>query len=447
MRSRSLKYCFTVIIVFNGLINVFGQRFHDIINYNDNDYVIFPSPSLYFDSNEDEYMFKGLYTIVDGQLYLNQVIKPNKQFKNTKAWDTILDMPYQMVPISGSYTLMKIDNYNRSLAVLSNTGINADTAYNTIQIRFNRGNVKLQYADLLKSDFYREGYLRLPSYWNYDYKLSITNHNGVLFYNDTVYINSDTKDSLVNYEIVNSQIPLPEGNYMIKMDYLTHSYTLKNVEINNGEITDFDYPGWYGEEFYTSTCYSCDLNVFTKFNVSIDLMYGNNQFLQSEDYEINTFSTGFKIGGEVFLDNWLRTSLVGEYGFHYSFHNINRPDYFIGTTPIKHEYYSHFNYSIGGGARFYLSKYKNLKSRLFLELGANYNIPLWFRHISMNKSLEFKLSEKWLHKFNDFRAYAAFGLSNSFALTAEYRIFDYIKYDRIQVPKLQLGFKILLNDI
>lgn len=138
---------------------------------------------------------------------------------------------------------------------------------------------------------------------------------------------------------------------------------------------------------------------------------------------------------------------MGEYGFHYSFHNINRPDYFIGTTPIKHEYYSHFNYSIGGGARFYLSKYKNLKSRLFLELGANYNIPFWFRHISMNNSLEFKLSEKWLHKFNDFRAYAAFGLSNSFALTAEYRIFDYIKYDRIQVPKLQLGFKILLNDL
>jgi hypothetical protein len=444
MRSLSLKYCFTVIIVFNGLINVFGQRFHDIINYNDNDYVIFPSPSLHFDSNEDEYMFKGLYTIVDGQLYLNQVIKPNKQFKNTEAWDTILDMPYQMVPISGSYTLMKIDNYNRSLAVLSNTGISADTSYSTIQIRFNKGNVKLQYADLVKSDYYREGYLRLPSYFDVEYKLLITNENGLVFYNN---ISSSNSDSITMVEIIDSQIPLPEGNYIIKLQYPKHTVILNEVKIENGEITIIDYHISYSNEYYNNICYDCNLNIFSKLNVSVDLLYGNNQFLQSENSEINTFSTGFKIGGEVFLDNWLRTSLVGEYGFHYSFHNINRPDYFIGTTPIKHEYYSHFNYSIGGGARFYLSKYKSLKSRLFLELGANYNIPFWFRHISMNKSIEFKLSEKWLHKFNDFRAYAAVGLSNSFALTAEYRIFDYIKYDRIQVPKLQLGFKILLNDL
>jgi hypothetical protein len=447
MCNQLLKYSALLFLLFLSFDRVEAQRFHDIINYNDNDYVIFPSPSLYFDSNEDEYLFKGLYSIVDGQLYLNQVIKPNKQFKNTEAWDTLMDMPYQMVPISGSYTLLKIENYNRSLAVLSNSGISADTTYNAIQIRFKKGKLKLQYADLLKTDYYREGYLRLPSNWDFDYRFSITNDKGLVYYDNISYTKSETKDSMVNYELIKSHVALPEGNYTVKIEFEKHSFILKDIEINNGEITDFDYPGWYGDEFYTSTCYSCDLNIFSKFNVSIDLMYGNNQLLQTENSEINTFSAGVKVGGELFLDNWLRTSLVGDYGFHYSFHNINRPDYFVGSIPIKHEYYSHFNYSIGGGTRFYLSKYKNLKSRLFLELGANYNIPFWFRHISMNKSLEFKQSEKWLHKFNDFRAYATFGLSNSIALTAEYRIFDYIKYDRIQVPKIQVGLRILFNDL
>lgn len=297
MKSLSLKYCFTVIIVFNGLINVFGQRFHDIINYNDNDYVIFPSPSLYFDSNEDEYIFKGLYSIVDGQLYLNQVIKPNKQFKNTEAWDTILDMAYQMVPISGSFTLMKIDNYNRSLAVLSNTGINLDTSYNTIQIRFNKGNINLLYADLVKTDYYREGYLRLPSNNYQDYKLSITNDKGVVFYDNTSSIN---QDSVKMIEIMNSQIPLPEGNYIIKLQYSKHSIILNEVKIESGEITIIENYYSHIYEYYNEICYDCNLNIISKLNVSIDLMYGNNQVLQSEDYEINTFSAGVKVGGELF---------------------------------------------------------------------------------------------------------------------------------------------------
>lgn len=415
----------------------YGQSFYDIVNYKGDYYVISPSPSLYFNDSQNDFVFKGEYFFEDGKLFLSEVLKPNKDYKKTEAWDTIMSMEQQFVPVSDTFKLIRVDNYYKTLAMISNTGVhhNIYNEYPLKELIVSKGILVNRFPEHAHISDMDEGIIALNIWIDEISSFKVYNESGTIFY--------EYKD-LSSYENA-IQLRLLPDVYNIEIGFENYIQIYKNIEVNENEVTYIDnYVGNYTVSY--SSCEECNSLSFSKGFGLVGMSFGNNQLLQDETVEVNSFNYEIKGGIEIPLDNWSRTSFLVFGGGNYAFHNINNNPVYNGQL-IKYNYYSHLGAQFGLGSRIYISKYKSYdQTRAFIEFGGYYNLPLIFRQISRDKSLDFKLSERWNHQFNDVRVYGALGLTNNIGLSAEYMLFDIVKNNGVQLPKFRFGLRINIGE-
>lgn len=407
----------------------FGQSFYDIITYQGREYMISPSPSLQMvNSDEYDHFFKGQYSIEGGKVYFDEMLNTNKRIKSREYRDTIWDMemPFENILLNGEYTVIQLGGDWKANEVLGKTGIHIDDEVfvSSFKMVFVDGVLQPLHPEMSVWDEF--GMIRIEGegYDIIDFKIS--DESGLVFYefND---LDLDFFQSFI----------LPVGVYSVEIKY-------ENVVKTYGELlvqSDYNVVINLFNSYYdvnTEDCSSCGGYSHNKESINATMFYGNNQIAQNEGSEINSFGVRVRYGSELFVGSNSIFSVTPFVGGAYSL-NIGHPDSsLVNGEQVKQQYYSYLTYSLGFSTRLYLNKYNKPRTgRPFIELGAFYELPLIFRELS--RVGNFKVSERWLHKFNDVQLYGTIGLSNRVSVSGSYRLFDVVKNNKAQLPKLTVG--------
>lgn len=116
------------------------------------------------------------------------------------------------------------------------------------------------------------------------------------------------------------------------------------------------------------------------------------------------------------------------------------------NKPIKSNYYSYLIGQVDVKFRFTTSNQQvgEIKpNSIFVDLGFTYNLPLYFKEITRFDAQE-KMVNSFIHQYSDMSIYANIGVSNGQIFFA-YRPFDFIKGNLQELPKFNLGIKIIAN--
>ncbi|MFZ9847381.1 MAG: hypothetical protein ACO3EE_04450 [Flavobacteriales bacterium] len=89
------------------------------------------------------------------------------------------------------------------------------------------------------------------------------------------------------------------------------------------------------------------------------------------------------------------------------------------------------------------NKFDNQKKSSFIDLGAAYQLPFAGNYSYKNEDQKTIISN--LHQYTDFSAFTRIGYKN-LAFYAKYRLLDYLKAGYPELPKLQVGVSILLEN-
>lgn len=109
----------------------------------------------------------------------------------------------------------------------------------------------------------------------------------------------------------------------------------------------------------------------------------------------------------------------------------------------RHERYFYWSFKLGLFMRLTTFNMKQPhKGGMFLDLGANYNLPIYFRLVGLYEN--HKDITRFIHKFNDVSLTARIG-SDKLTLYGQYRLFDFVKYPYPQMPLLSFGLIIRLE--
>lgn len=114
---------------------------------------------------------------------------------------------------------------------------------------------------------------------------------------------------------------------------------------------------------------------------------------------------------------------------------------------VKSNYYNYFYGKYDMKLRFSLLNQQKSDldaHNIFLDVGAAYQLPLYFKRVT-RFNVNDKLVNSFIHRFNDVRLYANFGVTN-FQVFASYRPFDFIKGDLPQFPRYDLGVRFNFHD-
>lgn len=126
--------------------------------------------------------------------------------------------------------------------------------------------------------------------------------------------------------------------------------------------------------------------------------------------------------------------------------NYFSPDSVPSIIPIIYERYNEMKINLE--VKFRLSTGNQRASghypaKLFLDFGAGYYFPISFRHTTYYKG-NLKITDKYIHQFTDFRAFANFGYK-AFAVFFEYRLTDYLLGNYPEVPVYNMGIRLLFG--
>ena len=151
-----------------------------------------------------------------------------------------------------------------------------------------------------------------------------------------------------------------------------------------------------------------------------------------------SFTTGF-VQGEKLAGNKMGTiALYVAGGGEYSFSLLNNDMNIINNNAVKRTTYSSLKMNFCIFYRQYITIPTATRyTRPCIDIGASYLLPWFFRKNTVTDGL--KLSEKWLHKYNEFRFFARVGISNGAAINVSYNPFNSIKNGLQQLPKIQFG--------
>jgi hypothetical protein len=418
------------------MVNPFkSQSFYDVVEIGGYQYMISPSPSLYyFDSDQYDHYFKANYYIQDSKLFMDEMTGVNRRIKSKEFKDSIWDMePYgEALLLDGEYTLVRLAEDYRTKEIFKKTGIHLDE-YNSkkINISVNEGEVIFPFMFDFENSIIGELSVSFDYYEVADF--NIFNEDGKLMYQ---YNDFDT-------DLYNQSFYLPEGEYKVEIKYDDYNKTYEKISIY-GETTTFLNAVDPYYEVDEDNCFDCSGFSFDNFNSSISLLYGNNQILQNEESEINSFGLRIQQGEELFVGNNSIFSIIPFGAGAYSLNVGHADSSLINGTRVKHQYYSYFVASAGVAARLYLNRYKNSNdARPYLEIGSYYNLPIVFRQISRVDN--YKRSERWISRYNDVQVYGKLGITNRIGLQGSYRLFDVVKNNYPQLPKLQVGLTVDIN--
>ncbi len=175
----------------------------------------------------------------------------------------------------------------------------------------------------------------------------------------------------------------------------------------------------------------------------IGLSYGPNM-INEDPFIKESYILNMGIGS-IMLKYGKHFSLWFLYGVEYVYTAFNDDTTMYPPAPAKNERYSNFNLNLGFYHKisFFESQGGKSVEKVSVDLGAMYNFPLFFRHAyNIDKR---KFSTRGLHQFKNFSAFGRISYKNV-ALTCDYRLFDFVKGDFPEVPKLTLGVSVLLKE-
>lgn len=175
---------------------------------------------------------------------------------------------------------------------------------------------------------------------------------------------------------------------------------------------------------------------------TINLGY-STRILESSDYPIqHAFLLG--IGG------FINRPITRHFGFGFNPESNVRimlpkkgADLRVGQT-YSHERYFYWELKTGIYFRFSTFNMKEAHDGgLFFDLGANYHLPIFFRHVGILDN--HKDITRYIHRFNDFSLTARIG-NDRFSLFGQYRLFDFVKSPFPQAPILSFGFSVFVDE-
>jgi hypothetical protein len=181
----------------------------------------------------------------------------------------------------------------------------------------------------------------------------------------------------------------------------------------------------------------------SEFESYLGLFYGPS-IIDENPFIRNSFGLDFGVAGRMgrYGNNF---SVWAFYGFDYTYTAFSKDTMMFPPGPAKYERYSNLNMSLGLFHRISLieSYGLNEEESFALDLGAKYNLPLYFRHAYNYEKRLF--NTRGLHQFKNFSALARLSYK-AVGITCEYRIFDYVKGDFPEPPRLKLGITLILKE-
>lgn len=394
-------------------------------------------PFLIIDSQvEDASCFyytetRSVYSIKEGELYFDSILSMDMDggFSCANSGEG------NRLDYSGNLVLTKVlDNEKQILKLLSKGGVNVNEYASELSLlSFEAGVLKEDFCFgeenvYCSSSF---GFLQINTWGDY-WEMSIY-QNGKLIRS----LNDDCAYCFDRFIVV------PSGIYTIKVVTGENRtvLTMEDVEVKKGQKTYADIEGYVDQKELNGSG-----TAFTTSSIGVfDFLYSNSNLIDlSKNDAPQSFHLGGKGGVEIESDRLGISKLFGTYGFDFCYTSLQNEYDSIGVKEVKRTNYSAVYYTMDVFFRQYFTMpITERYTRPFLDIGAGYRLPLYFRK---NVALEgVRFSEKWLHKYNELVLFARLGVSNGLALNATYRPFNSIKNELPQLPALQFGLSIMID--
>jgi len=272
-------------------------------------------------------------------------------------------------------------------------------------------------------------------------------------YRVTVYDQNDTiysKTISDEYELTVSNLAI--GTYSVNLtncgtptDEATESVT-KIIEIKECQITyvTFDL---YEYVDYTKLDSMCEAEPI-KSHTELQFNASYFDYRWNPDGNNPKYTVGFGYSGYHWasFSKHFGTLIGGGIGYMYAPLRIDSLSTITYNKPIKTNYYSYLNGQIDVKFRFTTAnqQLKTIKpNSIFVDLGVLYNLPLYFKKITRFDYQE-KMVNSFIHQYSDASIYVNIGSANAQVYVA-YRPFDFIKGNLQELPKFNLGIKIITN--
>jgi hypothetical protein len=272
-------------------------------------------------------------------------------------------------------------------------------------------------------------------------------------YRVTVYDQNDTiysKTISDEYELTVSNLAI--GTYSVNLtncgtptDEATESVT-KIIEIKECQITyvTFDL---YEYVDYTKLDSMCEAEPI-KSHTELQFNASYFDYRWNPDGNNPKYTLGFGYSGYHWasFSKHFGTLIGGGIGYMYAPLRIDSLSTTTYNKPIKTNYYSYLNGQFDVKFRFTTTnqQLKTIKpNSIFVDLGVLYNLPLYFKKITRFDYQE-KMVNSFIHQYSDASIYVNIGSANMQVYFA-YRPFDFIKGNLTELPKFNLGIKIITN--
>ena len=168
--------------------------------------------------------------------------------------------------------------------------------------------------------------------------------------------------------------------------------------------------------------------------------YGRG-FIEPKTYPVkNQFTLGFASNGIFQVAKHFSWGINGGLSLSHSYFGKDS-----SLTPGQHNYerYYQVNLNVGVFARILNKSAVPVRKLSYIDVGASYHLPFACNY--SYKDADKKVMTSSIHQYSDCSAFTRIGYKN-IALFAQYRLFDYLEAGYPELPKLQVGVTVLLED-
>lgn len=184
-----------------------------------------------------------------------------------------------------------------------------------------------------------------------------------------------------------------------------------------------------------STMYS-----FGSEDLAFSFQFFNNNLFNTGDIVQSVYSFGIK---STFLEYpYQRVGFGVTVGSTISSCLLKKKQVYNFIEPVDKEKYFYWKASLGPTMRLFITKPPN-EYGIFIDFSALYNLPIRFRYMAIDGNT--KTTERSIHQFTDFSGFMRVGINHWLSFTAEYRLSNFLKSNFPEMPKIQLGIDLLIE--
>lgn len=167
----------------------------------------------------------------------------------------------------------------------------------------------------------------------------------------------------------------------------------------------------------------------------------NNDLFNTDNTVRNVYSFGIKT---IFLEYpHKRVGFGVTVGTTISSCLLKKNQVYNFTEPVEKEKYFYWKASLGPTMRLFITKPPN-EYGIFIDFSAFYNLPIRFRYLAIDGKT--RTTQKSIHQFTDFSGFMRVGINHWLSFTAEYRLSNFLKSNYPEMPKIQLGIDLLIEN-